>query len=82
MDKHTIKNEIEDKRKAIEDKGGIVCQNFNICHHRATRNLQNPMIVWKVKENGDTSRTPIEYCFNNIEGDTNIFICNECEPEF
>jgi len=74
-----MEKEIKNKRNAIESKGGIVCDNFDICHNRATRNIQNAIIEWVVKANGDYSKTPIY-----INADDNIInehLCDDCRSE-
>lgn len=77
MDKHTIKNAIDDKRNKIEERGGIVCDYFDICHNRATRNIQESLITWSVSKTGNYSKNPIDY--EEINGD-NYHLCDECEP--
>lgn len=76
MDKHTIKNAIEDKREKIESEGGIVCDNFDLCHKRATRNIQECWVSWRVRANGNYSVKP--YDIEETNGD-NFHLCDDCE---
>ena len=69
-------NPIEMARYKIESKGGIVCDNFEKCHNRATRNIQESIITWSVSATGNYSKYPIDYQETN--GDNNHF-CNDCE---
>lgn len=65
----------DEVREKIEAKGGIVCDNFELCHERATRNVQESLITWKVDALGNYSKNPISY--EEINGD-NQHLCEGC----
>jgi hypothetical protein len=68
--------DIEVLREKIESKGGIVCDNFDTCHSRATRNMQESWITWSVNARGEYSKNPIDY--EETNGD-NVHLCDNCE---
>ena len=73
------KKELELLREKIEKKGGIVCDNFDTCHNRATRNIQSAIIEWSVKPDGDYSKNPIDI---SEDDEINEHLCDECEPNY